>query len=975
MASLLTQSTEENLKILLISETCALSEFLKSFLQEQEIEASYLSPQTFKNLSDFQKFKNLNFYKIIFIYGFSDYDSLLYNKIIEFLKTRDEAKIILTKICSTVKQSEKIFKDWQDKYKDELFFLETCQEQLKDALIITAQDLVESNEKISYPLRFLFSGIKKGILLNPQIDFYLHSDQEFFKAIKNQILKPHESKNILVKGQAVSSTKLCQDLAELYYQYFDQKFKIVKLFAKRKSFDKSTMIICKIEEDINRLLDGKLRLLPALVDELDLLSHLNNQEIFQVTSKLKQVLKPEELDLALSVNKKTGSSRAAKKDILRKDKLKIIKSKAKETISKDKAVDPLDHELKNIFKENRLEEKIERTVSNFQKIKKITKKSKRKKFLFWGGIAFIFLGILPLFLLFTFNFSNYQTKKTLIGLLTDSFLINQVVEQELEKSKFTSFQEKQLGFYQSFLSAEALEESSKIVNISNKIIELGEALKSLNQAKKEMALYVLGRKDGNLNKNFNDISALSKKYYEGLSLLQAEMKEINVESFSLENQKTIEDYQEKVTENKKRAAAFEQLKSILLNVFAGKSKRTYAVLLQNNLELRPTGGFIQAVALITFDQGVLIDSQVLSSYEVDNRLAGFISPPVEIVNFLGEKNFYFRDSNWDPNFINTASHSKWFLKESLGKEVDGVVAVNYFLIRDLIKELGPINIPENNETITDKNLFERLEFHAKDRDYSTLLLKRVIYQIQNAAEDKILILMKIFRDSLDSKQSYLNFSDKNELSVVDNIAWSGAFVDPECPVYFASSNCFIDTFYQVEANVNIKQVNNYIDRETKHIIKLNEQGIVHKRQIKFKNNSRSNLWPLGDYKTYLRFFVPSGAKLAEISFNQSKLSSQEILSYQDKGRQVFGVLIEVPSQEEADLEISYSINKSLEKPFSYLFFSQKQAGLVEKSHPVLLIYPLTLKPSLIAPKAQVNGQVIEFEDDQKTHAFFGVSFE
>ncbi|MCX6705358.1 MAG: DUF4012 domain-containing protein, partial [Candidatus Woesebacteria bacterium] len=56
-----------------------------------------------------------------------------------------------------------------------------------------------------------------------------------------------------------------------------------------------------------------------------------------------------------------------------------------------------------------------------------------------------------------------------------------------------------------------------------------------------------------------------------------------------------------------------------------KSK-TYLVLFENNMELRPTGGFIGSFGLVTFDGGRLSDLTVNDVYSADGQLNGHVEP-------------------------------------------------------------------------------------------------------------------------------------------------------------------------------------------------------------------------------------------------------------------------------------------------------------------------------------------------------------
>jgi hypothetical protein len=77
-------------------------------------------------------------------------------------------------------------------------------------------------------------------------------------------------------------------------------------------------------------------------------------------------------------------------------------------------------------------------------------------------------------------------------------------------------------------------------------------------------------------------------------------------------------------------------------------RRKYAVLFQNNMELRATGGFIGSLAILSFENGKLYDMPIFDVYDADGQLKGR-RPPARS-DILGEANWYLRDSNFDPDF-------------------------------------------------------------------------------------------------------------------------------------------------------------------------------------------------------------------------------------------------------------------------------------------------------------------------------------
>ena len=146
---------------------------------------------------------------------------------------------------------------------------------------------------------------------------------------------------------------------------------------------------------------------------------------------------------------------------------------------------------------------------------------------------------------------------------------------------------------------------------------------------------------------------------------------------------------------------------LIPSLIAQDSKKTYLLLFQNSAEIRPTGGFIGSYGLLTFEKGKLLDLDVQDIYAADGQLQGFIQPPKPIEAFLGKNTWFFRDSNWDPDFTVSAARAEWFLNKTTGRNVDGVIAVNLPAVKLLLQATGPITLADFDQQVTSDNLLSR----------------------------------------------------------------------------------------------------------------------------------------------------------------------------------------------------------------------------------------------------------------------------
>lgn len=979
MSQIVTQTTDEILQVLLIANQGYFSTLVKNFLSNYRINVQQVDYAFFSSASSPQQLNQTQFYKIIYLFNLDDQDKSNFYPIVQFLQKRFESIIVISKITSSTASQDLVFQAWSESGQQEDKYFQYLIKNLEKANFFIGLDLLTMDENWAYPIKACITLLKRKIIIDPQQSWYLLTAASFFDQIKKQLIKPHKAKKYLIKGLKVSTTTFCANLQKVYQLYFNQELKIIKFYLAAKEFNQKQFICSVVESDWQRLLDQKIRVLPSLKVHLDIQA-VKDQDLLTLSAQKKKLSSPRfekdlfEKDLDVNDKKAIFQKTRIKKDIL---PIQSLNKTVPKEPNENKKIDQFDDQIKNIFNQGRLNYQIGRTVDRFNQITRISFKSRNKKIIFFGGLIFIFLGLMPICLLLFFNFSKDNLKNNLIKYFSQS--LNQpslsAENQSIKTFQQYSFLNKQVNFLNSFFEFETVKEAQEFLTITQKINDLNIDSQELNNANLQLLDVILGRSEQSFSQCFNTLSILSQQFYEELSFVQAELKALDLSHFQPEDSKIIEEYQQELTDLKSQSAVFEQLKAFYPQIFAVDHKKTYALVLQNNFVVRSTGGAVEMLALLTFDQGVLIDSQFFNVYQIDDQITGEIQAPAEISTFLKEQQYYLKDSSWDVDFLLSAERMRWFIRESLDQEVDGVIAVNFFLVRDILEDLESVNLADYHETITSKNLFERLEFHAADKNYSTALVKAIFNQLTNISDQQLLAVLKNFNQSLIKKQSYLAMADVNINKTLNNIGWTGTVINPECPPYFSQANCFIDSIFQIENNIGSTRVSNDIQRTVSQQIEVKGNVVLHQRKINFKNQAQSQLWPQGDYQALIKFILPKEAELKEITINNQLVDNQQILNYLERDKRVIAVPISVAIQSATELKIIYQVPLTTSPPFSYLFFDQKQSGIEETPYHISITHQAGIKPILIAPSAQVKNKTIEFYDDRLSHTFVGVSFE
>lgn len=417
------------------------------------------------------------------------------------------------------------------------------------------------------------------------------------------------------------------------------------------------------------------------------------------------------------------------------------------------------------------------------------------------------------------------------------------------------------------------------------------------------------------------------------------------------------------------------LKNIPELLAIGKRK-VYLVLFQNNMELRPTGGFISAIGLLTIENGRLVNFETENVYDADKKLSGQIEPPEKIQQLLGEKTWYLRDSNWDPDFVSSAQKAIWFIDKELQITPDGVIALNSNTIKELLKGTGKLEINAGSESVDANNVYEKIikysntintQENTTDKSFYEALLTSLFEKIKNLNLEEIGRIQNTIKDSLEKKDILAFFIDRSLQSMVTELNYSGELRNfmPKID----QVDVFPDYFYINEANVGINQVNYFVQRKVDHqIIITNQNKVSDKLTVTLENQSPTDNWPFGKYKTYLRIYLPKEINITSILTTDLEnpdlwipYDAKQAEISEDHGKTLVGLYSEVPGKTIKKIEIDYEFSQNLaltKRITSYLLMIQKQPGIGEFEYNLSVLFPSGLVPVRVIPNAEVkNGQL------------------
>jgi len=409
------------------------------------------------------------------------------------------------------------------------------------------------------------------------------------------------------------------------------------------------------------------------------------------------------------------------------------------------------------------------------------------------------------------------------------------------------------------------------------------------------------------------------------------------------------------------------------------SEVNYLVLLQNNDELRPTGGFLGTYGILKIKNGDIISFDTHDIYHLDMPAQDKmnVTPPEPIRKYLNDR-WYLRDANWSPDWPTAAKIINEFYQteSNLNPEAEkiskfsGVIAITPKLITDFLKITGPVVVEGQ---AYDQNNFQDLLQYRVEKGYTVLGVsswnrKEVISEISKELKIKILDLpptkwseiMNTVVNNLTEK-NLLFYSADNQL---ENIAvqngWAGEI-----------KNYYGDYFMVVDANMGALKTDAVMSRSINYKITQGNNGLFSKLTLNYAHNGKVD-WKTSDYKSYTRVYVPLGSQLIKINGYEN----QAIDTGDEFGKTWFGFYLIVAPGKISNITLEYKLPSAIMLNNNYGLYIQKQPGKELDNLSVDLSFKNGIKsysPASLSMK-KINSTTIKWEGDLGIDRSFEIRF-
>lgn len=378
--------------------------------------------------------------------------------------------------------------------------------------------------------------------------------------------------------------------------------------------------------------------------------------------------------------------------------------------------------------------------------------------------------------------------------------------------------------------------------------------------------------------------------------------------------------------------------------------KTYLVVVQNNQELRGTGGFISAVGQVTVDKGDIGAVELTDSYNIQRNDVDHPWAPDPMREYMGIDLIFLRDANWSPDFPTTAQLARALYQQDGGVAVDGVLSVDMHAVEHLIAALGSLEVPGSDVAITRDNLVDQLklfwdqpleaegqsedaefrDWWTQRKDFMPAIASAALARVQNGNFDLLSMVGELLQ-ALDGRAIQIWTTQPETSDKLAALGWDGGIQ----PVAGADFVALVDT------NMGYNKVDAVLQRSLAHTVTwpdgpdapaLATTTITYTHPITNVNVECARLQqPYGEnydemfqrcYFDYVRLYTPAGSTLVGIE----GVEPDSVTSMPgEQGTQVLAGYFTMKPGTEHTVTFTYRLPPAF-TPAAYQVVVQRQSG-------------------------------------------------
>lgn len=351
--------------------------------------------------------------------------------------------------------------------------------------------------------------------------------------------------------------------------------------------------------------------------------------------------------------------------------------------------------------------------------------------------------------------------------------------------------------------------------------------------------------------------------------------------------------------------------------------KTFLILFENNLELRPGGGFIGSFGILKVRNGNIVEFSTHDTGNFDGRIPNTVKPPYPMGELLHIDSWKLRDSNFSPDFPTNAQEAVRFYELGGGQEhFDGVIGVTAQVLSSLLAVTGPVTVEGFPGTYGADNAILDLEYQVEKGYIDQNIAKGERKSVLKLLGDVVLTKVKTLPLSqkydlfttlladLHRKDIQIYFNDEELEDIVAGSGWDGTVVSPWKD----------DFFMLVDANLGALKTDYRMERRIEYLVDLSQSTPKATLKMIYRHTGMARDWYTKDYVSYLRAYIPEGSYVTRVTNGNTPVYGSEL------GKKYVGVIVGVPLASEKTVTFEYTLPTTVTRAEGYDLKVLKQPG-------------------------------------------------
>ncbi len=436
--------------------------------------------------------------------------------------------------------------------------------------------------------------------------------------------------------------------------------------------------------------------------------------------------------------------------------------------------------------------------------------------------------------------------------------------------------------------------------------------------------------------------------------------------------------------------------------------KTYLLLVENEDELRPTGGLVTAVGTLLMQNGRISSLTFENEDQTVDPLVDWSKPypaaPWQLQQYMNSPVLLLRDTSWFTNYPTAALYAETLYSYVKGFSVNGEIALDQQFLVDILQATGPIQVAGVSYPIDAGNVVAYMR-SAKtptaadlaspdwnNKSFINLIADALIVKISSGTVHPDSLLSALLK-SLNEHHLLLKLDSPSMTTLLATHRWDGAVLPEkgdflmvvDTNVGFNKTNAVVTTsmVYDVDLTNLVAPVASLMV-----VHKNNAAGMICKQWDKIRLPGEE-YYPITDcYWNYLRIYTPGGTKLLDATpqfvpanwmiVKQDIPARVDTLDEGIAGVQAFGTLQVVPGGETMNTTFRFAlpaniVQSGIDQSFYHLLV-QKQPGTLAEPVTIRLHLPSNASIRSVPVGALIQDQNILFQTDLRTDLEFEVSF-